>query len=105
VRQPFFLRRQKWPLHQFAPISDASNGWTWVPPAAFLEQLRSDFMRDCTPGAKDQIIRHSQIEPVRRLEVGMSGECHHVILAHTLAKPVGDGRLPQIVKRPGRHLG
>ncbi len=38
----------------------------------------------------DQIIRHSQVEPVSCREVRMSGERHHVILARYLAEPVCD---------------
>ena len=53
----------------------------------------------------DQIIRHSQIEPVSCREVRMSGERHNIILAQPLAEPVCDRCLADIVECTLIHMG
>jgi hypothetical protein len=55
-------------------------------------------MSDSLPCPGDQIVCDGQIEPVSCLEVRMSSQRHHIILAQSLAEPVCDGCLADIME-------
>ena len=70
----------------------------WCVPSAC--QISTYTRARCDPCPVDQIVGNFQIEPMRCLEIRVSGELHYLKLTHAIAEPTRYGRIPQIVESP-----